>query len=354
MAGGRSPLLVPYMNRRQAHNRQIDETNALQGDGVDNKKRRYVVWRFTDGKPGHENQTLGLLEALAELVAIDVFDIPAPSNAAAVGGMLFRKPMPYDDLAAPDFIVCAGHATHLPGLAARKRHGGKIIVLMKPSLPINWFDLCIIPAHDNPPLIGKVIRSRGVLNRVRPSLAKIPGTGLILIGGPAKHTRWDEPRVLDQIRSVVAASNTSWLVANSRRTPESTTRAIARLNLSGTRLVDWRTTDGRWLSSQLDRAAIVWITRDSVSMVYEAITSGAACGLLQLPIAKPGRVNQGIDKLVGEGFLVTFDAWRAGRPLHPPGKVLNEAARCARLIQTRWMNDHAIKRNSRPTGEDAT
>ena len=39
--------------------------------------RSLRVWRFSDGRPGHETQSLGLLRALRRRLPLDVTDLPA-------------------------------------------------------------------------------------------------------------------------------------------------------------------------------------------------------------------------------------------------------------------------------------
>ena len=114
----------------------------------DNRPR--VVWRFTDGKPGHENQTLGLLAALRERAPVDDHRIHVANCRAGLLSCLTGRVAFGEGLPDPDLIIGAGHATHLPMLNARRVRGGKVVVLMKPTLPVAWFDLCIIPAHDRP------------------------------------------------------------------------------------------------------------------------------------------------------------------------------------------------------------
>ena len=75
-------------------------------------------------------------------------------------------------------------------LNARRVRGGKVVVLMKPSLPAAWFDLCVIPAHDRPRRADNILVTRGVLNRVRHDGCKDARAGLILVGGPSAHVTW--------------------------------------------------------------------------------------------------------------------------------------------------------------------
>src|SRR5574340_1756334 len=101
-----------------------------------------VVWVVSDGKPGHLNQSLGLAEALSRATPTEVHTLPALPALRAWLALLVQR-IPGIALRAPDLIIGAGHATHPPLPAARRARGGRAVVLMKPSLPRRWFDLCI-------------------------------------------------------------------------------------------------------------------------------------------------------------------------------------------------------------------
>ena len=78
------------------------------------------------------------------------------------------------------------------------------------------------------------------------------------------------------------------------------------------------------------------MTADSVSMVYEALTAGAAVGVLDVPQKRSSRIGRGLDRLAAEGWVTLFADWRPGLRLHRPPGVFNEAERCARWIVERW------------------
>ena len=145
------------------------------------------IWRFTDEKSGHDSQSNGLCAALGELSSINQFDLPVDSFINCLRNLLFKKFPKGNNLPNPDIIVGAGHGTHFSMLTARYIRKGKIIVLMKPSLPLNLFDICIIPKHDCPPEKKNVIETTGALNSIKFNKNKIKQTGLILIGGPSNH-----------------------------------------------------------------------------------------------------------------------------------------------------------------------
>jgi mitochondrial fission protein ELM1 len=91
-----------------------------------------------------------------------------------------------------------------------------------------------------------------------------------------------------------------------------------------------------WLPAQLARAGQVWVTADSVSMVYEALTSGATVGVLEVPRKQPSRISRGLEQLATEGWVTFFSDWSRHRPLSRPPETFNEAERCARWIIDRW------------------
>jgi len=304
---------------------------ASAGDG------RVVVWRIYDRKPGHEHQSHGLVRALGRLMPVEPHDLEACSSLSAIGDLLFKRFPPARSLPDPHLIVGAGHATHLSLLAARRARGGRVVVLMRPSLPLACFDLCIIPEHDGVCESPNVISTQGVLNEIQTSESPRRDQGLFLIGGTSTHYHWDDETVLAQVQAVVAACPTlRWQLTDSRRTPDTTSRALARLGARQVWVVPHPITDRGWLTEALAAAQAVWVTEDSVSMVYEALSSGAAVGLLRLPRRGANRITAGIDALVDAGLITAYEAWARGAPLRAPTPPLAEAARCAQIIVERW------------------
>lgn len=304
-----------------------------------------VVWRFSDGKAGHDNQSRGLVEALNRLRPVEALllrPLPAAKALAALAAGL--PPAVWRSLLAPDLVVGAGHRTHVSLLAARRSRGGKAVVLMRPSLPLSLFDLCVIPEHDSPPARANVLVTRGALNRIRPSAALEPDRGLLLIGGPSPHFGWDDAGLYRQIAAVLAAAAapTRWTLTTSRRTPPSFLAGVANgaapmVGPEGAlKIVPVDETGPDWLPAQLARASQVWVTADSVSMVYEALSAGAAVGVLEVPQHRSNRVSRGLARLAAQGWVTAFEDWRRASRLSRPPSALDEAARSARWIIERW------------------
>ncbi len=316
---------------------------------------RAVVWRLSDGKPGHDHQSRGLIQALARLTALECHEISGrdPGRRALwpTPAAWFR---PGQGLPDPALLIGAGHATHLPMLAARMARGGRAVVLMKPSLPLRWFDLCLIPEHDRPPLRDNVLMTQGVLNTVRASDCAQPGIGLILVGGPSSHHDWDGPSLVSMVRTIVDADPmVAWRIADSRRTPACTRPLLRAISSQSTgalstgasistgvapscAFVPHEETGPDWLSKALAEAGTVWVTEDSVSMLYEALTAGAATGLLPVPRRRASRASRGVDALQASGQVTAFERWAEGAALPRLAVPLCEAERCARALLARW------------------
>ncbi|GMQ96048.1 MAG: ELM1/GtrOC1 family putative glycosyltransferase [Gammaproteobacteria bacterium] len=303
-----------------------------------NDARQLVVWRFADGLRGHENQTDGLVSALSDRTRLSIHTVPTP-RARRVNAM-WRALLGTDtrNLPNPDLLVGAGNATHLPMLVARRRHGGQALVLMKPNFPMAWFDLVIAPVHDRLAPRANLLVTRGALSRVRPAQHKSPGEGLILIGGPEREHPWAPDMLEAQIAAIAQRHrDIQWCAASSRRTPTDFLPQLRTLKLANLDTVAVEDVNADWLPGKLATAATVWVTEDSVSMLYEALTAGAATGLLNMPRrgARESRRNLG-GGLLAEGLVTAFEDWQQGRSLEPPTEPLDEAGRCADWILNEW------------------
>jgi mitochondrial fission protein ELM1 len=188
--------------------------------------------------------------------------------------------------------------------------------------------LALVPEHDSPPAQGGVVRTKGAINRMKPS-NKQPGSRLVLLGGPSKHVVWDDQWVLEQLDKLLEGADLL-NVATSRRTP----RALAQLlkSKNGIRLIEPDSVEKDWLPNTLATTEQVIVSSDSVSMVYEALTAGCTVSLIRLESTPNSRTQQGIDSLVEEG-LVGKGADQT--PINPVPSF-REATRCAEIILERF------------------
>lgn len=284
-----------------------------------------VIWRLTDGKPGHDNQSLGLVEALGRLVEVDARNFHCT-----------RLPPAGTQLPPPGFVIGAGRTTQKPLLALKRQWDTRAVVLMRPYVSPRAFDLCLIPEHDRPAPASNVLATVGALNRVKPG-PKRTSHGLILLGGPSAHHDWLDREVVSQCERICAQQeSTQWTICDSRRTP-SRARDLLRLTLPKVRYADYREVAAGWLAEQMASAQTIWVGEDSVSMVYEALTSGAGVGLLTIPRRRLSRVVRGVVDLVRLGLVTTYPQWLSGAKVEASSKPLAEADRCAQWIATHWL-----------------
>lgn len=293
------------------------------------------LWVISDGKPGHENQSLGLADALARRVAAETHSIPL-HGCRGFAAKMRRALETSRTLPKPSLVLGAGHSTHPALLLLARKFDAPCVVLMKPSLPVSWFDLCIAPEHDFPNGCDRpdVVLTRGALSRVVPGGGERSGK-LILIGGPSKTHGWDSAAIIDML--VPATDRGGWTLSDSRRTPEDFL-GMARRELPGVEVLSHRDTPPGWVAGKLRDAREVWVTEDSVSMVYEALAGGARVGLLPVPRKEhEARVLRGIEALVDDGFVTTYSAWRQTQRIAPPPEILREADRCAGIALERLL-----------------
>ncbi len=290
-----------------------------------------IVWRIVDGKPGHDNQSRGLVNALSRLVRTVSLDIPEGDLRFGLLQYLLGRYPPGNGLNKPDFITGAGHRTHLSVLCAKRAFGGRSVIIMKPGLPAAWFDLCLIPEHDNMPAAKNCVQTRGAINAVVPSNRHELRQGLIMIGGPSRHYDWDQDALMKQIGEILKRTpGTRWTITDSRRTPAVTRDALKKLDHAEFR--PHENTGEDWLPEHLAVAGQVWVTADSISMLYESLTAGAATGVLSVPCRRKNKLTRSVQNLINTNVITSFDEWLTGHNLRAPAVTINEADRCARLL----------------------
>lgn len=309
-----------------------------------------IVWRFHDDRPGHGHQSQGLVQALTECVDVTSFDIAAADNRGMLSSWLLGRYEPGHSLPDPDILLGAGHRTHGHLLAACRCRGGKAIVLMKPSLPLSWFDLCVIPEHDHPPERGNIYTTKGALNQMFDAGRHDEKSALLVLGGPSRHYQWNDQVVLAQVEELLKArADKNWVVTTSRRTPVSMSRYFSQIK--SITFIPFNACEKGWFAACLQQVGEVWVSEDSVSMVYEALTAGTRVGLLRVATSsnqngengmsqrffKKNAVNRlanAIDQLVEKKWVGRPGDWQlpAG-----PKIPINEATRCARWITEVWL-----------------
>ena len=259
-----------------------------------------MIAALMDGKIGHERQVLGFIKALKKSRNVKVHELQV-SEVTLFG----KVNLDGDQTQQFDYVIGAGHSTHLKMVFLAWRYKAKTIVLMNPSLPRFLFNYCIVPAHDGVSPKKNTFISVGALNDMEISVKKHE-EALMLLGGKSKEYSWDNEKVFSQIAEIVRTNNRPCVVVGSRRTPVyfwDYVRTHSDKHLSSTRFFPFNDLPHDWLKNNLGNYQWVWVTEDSVNMVYEALTVGAVVGLIEMESSGLGRVHDGIKSLKREGLV---------------------------------------------------
>lgn len=296
------------------------------GMGVQETKIRtkFKVWLFTDGKIGHEKQSKAFVEILRKQYSIseEIIDVSGICFVQSIKWFLGFTPPIQTLLDTPDLIIGTGHRTHFPMLAARRIYKGKIIVIMKPSMPLKFFDLCLIPKHDRPKIEKNVLITNGPLSSIKSSKNQNEKAGLIMLGGPNKQFTWSNENILNQIYEIIEDKSNrelNWQLTTSRRTPPHFIELLRQARFPNLSLFTFDETPTNWIEKALAQHATVWVTQDSFSMIYEAIQSGAKVGLLEMP-PKRNSLFYRSSKFKDENLFsaVTFSQWKLEKCMSTP------------------------------------
>ena len=311
---------------------------------------------YFDGRPGHEKQTHGILQALADITITDVVSKKVSvshlayfKNWATYLLSFLQSPKVEDFHTPVDLIIGTGTYTHLPMLLenkARLKIFGKtarVVTCMSPErFLLNKFDLCCIPAHDNFPPRENVFITLGPPTSVKFEKQHESDRGLILVGGlDRKSHKWDSRTVAEQIQTIIAKNPvTEWTVSSSPRTPEDTCKELEDMasDLKQLRFFRSEDTPEGWVEEQYAISGTVWVTADSISMVYEALNAGCSVGVLPVEwLQQENKFQKSLAILLEKKMIVEFSDWQTGAKMPvPPAEQFNEALRCAREILQRW------------------
>ena len=252
-----------------------------------------VIWRFTDGKAGHDKQSLALVDSLMNQTKCRLFDFNVQGQRNPILNIIFKNYKLPEGITKPDIAIGAGHKTHLHLLAIKRCFNAKIVVIMKPSIPLIFFDLCIIPKHDGIKNGPNIINIQSSLVKFNSNLKKKENTGLILIGGPSKHYFWDSKTVLEEICKISKKFKfRKLLLSTSRRTPFDFLDQLNELNISDIKVYEYSKIKSDWLDKHINKVKNIWVTNDSYSMVTEALASGADLDIIGLKVKQDSKLSK--------------------------------------------------------------
>ena len=212
--------------------------------------------------------------------------------------------------------------------------GGRTIVIMKPSLPIFCFDLCLIPSHDRPKVKSNVIKTNGAINNIDNESRHSSSVGLILIGGKSKYFVWNYADITDQVNKIIKLNHDLRItISTSRRTPEHFISYLKSNIIRDTKIILYEDVSTDWLKDQAKKSKFAWVTEDSISMIYELVASGSYVTPIKLTKKGNSKISDEVERLINLKIINKH----SGQRLKTRKLVtMNEARRCALIITSNW------------------
>ncbi len=322
-----------------------------------------TCWCITDGRPGMENQAVGLAEAMGLKPVVKRVFLKTPWRVLSPHIMAFKRfafTKASDPVAPPwpDILIATGRPSILPSLYVKGQSGGRafIVQLQDPVSLRHRFDRIVVPAHDGLEG-GNVIVMNGALHRINPerlaaeaprwaeAFAAIPAPRIaVLLGGGNSRYKFgeEEARTLGRQLKALSAAGHGLLITGSRRTGADVLAAL-REELAGcAAFISDGGGDNPYFGMLAHADAFV-VTCDSVNMVTEACSTGKPVHVIKLPTKgrrdserdKFGRFQRSLEET---GRIRYFD----GRIESWTYEPLREMERIAGLIRDAYLaRDHA-------------
>jgi uncharacterized protein len=299
-----------------------------------------------DNRPGHWKQTEAIVRALAAFTAVNIryrrvaCDLRSDLRqwGSAVTAMLKPSKKAAEN---PDIVIGTGSHTHATIIELGLGNDAKKIICMSPPTGLGvFFDLCFIPEHDRVPPRKNFFFTVGPPNLSKPSGRQDNRKGLILVGGtdPTSH-HWRSSEIAATIQGIIDHTPAvHWTLSTSPRTPPEMEQAFLT-GFQGHRVnvVLFSQTPPQWIEQHYSTCKWVWVTADSMSMVYEALSAGCRVGLI--PVAWKRSTSKFVraeQHLIGRGHATSYPKWISAKTFPKQRRAINEAERCATEILRRW------------------
>lgn len=320
-----------------------------------------TLWVLSDGRKGHENQAIGVAEALARHVpaAIELRQLRlAPWGAALPAALLWRLIKGAGRRGAalvlaegtkalippwPDAVIGAGRRVAPITAWLKRYHGVAAVQIMEPHMPAQAFDALVIPGHDlraGAVSAPNVLETIGAPNRLTASAIReaaapwaaafgaLPQPRLaVMIGGPsrsAEFTPEDETALAAALLKLAATYGL--IISGSARTPEGLMQRL-RARLANNFI--WDGAGANPYPGLLGHVDAVLVTEDSVSMASEAASTGLPVHVFPITRAAP-KIRRFHESLAESGasraFAGAIEAWEY-EPLAEADHVAGELTR---------------------------
>lgn len=267
----------------------------------------HIVY-VSDGKAGHRSQALGLYKAMQRQSVEDVTFEEVSIEKLDIFSLLISvfKHSNSSISQAPDFIFGVGSHTQLRVLLLGKVYSkAKTVILMKPNFPFSWFDYAIIPEHDDVQASAQVITTKGALNPIVNEQRHQSNRILIALGGSSKRHQWNNKKVLDAIKKIVYENTRSEIIlTTSRRTPNEFLLSLKSQEYANKlSIFPVEETPQGWIFEEMQKAEAVWVTEDSISMIFEALTAGCRVGVIKIDRIKNDRITESVDHIIQQNLI---------------------------------------------------
>ena len=258
-----------------------------------------VLW-IKDNKTGHEKQVKVLLDELSKDLELDI------DERIVNGRFPFFRTIKQVEKNYYDIVIGAGHKTYSLLLDVKKyqKDDCKTIAVLSPTFKKDYFDIICAPLHDK----NKFKSSDNVIF-FEGSLAKVSTNepnkdiAMIAVGGTNKHYIFDNNHLIYQISFLINLySNNNIYIFNSRRTPDSFNKELDKITKDNANITFVNINNNQSISIDevLQKASTKIISRDSINMIYESLSTRGDTYLLDMKdIKSNNKVVKNINHLIG-------------------------------------------------------
>ena len=269
-----------------------------------------VLW-IKDNKTGHEKQVKVLLDELSKDLELDIDERIVKERFP------FFRTINQVEKNYYDIVIGAGHKTYSLLLDVKKyqKDNCKAIAVLSPTFKKDYFDIICAPLHDKNKFKSSdnVIFFEGSLAKVSTN-EPIKDITMIAVGGTNKHYRFDKDHLIYQISFLINLySNNDIYIFNSRRTPDSFNKELDRItkNNANITFVNINNNQSISIDEVLQKASTKFISRDSMNMMYESLSSRGDTYLLDMKdIKSNNKVVKNVNHLIANrkiGYVDTSD-----------------------------------------------
>ncbi len=303
---------------------------------------------LSDGLAGHDAQTLGIAEALGlepdvrRIRPRKFFELIVPFGPLDWRERESRAGSPIAP-PWPDIALAAGRRA-LPYLRRLKRASGRAVFTVYVNRPVTGrtaADLIVAPLHDGffgpnvvTPITPANRASPELLARFRrepdPRVVALPAPrAALLVGGDNRHFKFTPPVALalqEAIRGLFAAGH-SVMATASRRTPDAIRDAMQTALAEGPGWL-WDGAGENPYFAMLAAADVILVTADSVSMIGEAVATGAPVHIFA-PSGGSPKIKLFLERLQSEGAVRPW----TGTPERWAYEAINQTPKIAAAIR---------------------